>query len=93
MDEPLRQRLGVDARDGQREQIFDELVIVESVRTRIEQAASKPRAVSARSLNFIRHVRMPVHAAPCCDWPEQLALNHSIRRLGSGHAVAGTVAG
>ena len=30
----LRERLGVDARDGQREQIFDQLIIVEAFRAR-----------------------------------------------------------
>ena len=51
VDQPLGQRLGVDARDGQREQIFDQLIIVEAVAAR-RRAGACAAARDAR----LRHV-------------------------------------
>jgi hypothetical protein len=63
MQQPLGERLGVDARDGQREQIFDQLIIVEPLGARIEQTPAKPGAV-ALGIEFFRFVDARVHAAP-----------------------------
>ena len=43
----LGQRLGVAARDGEREQIFDQLVIVQRVRPALEQALAQAGAMPA----------------------------------------------
>jgi len=44
---------GVDARDGQREQIFDQLIIVKTAGTGIEQPLAQPGAMPAR-IDFVR---------------------------------------
>ena len=64
VEQPLGQRLGVDPRDGQREQIFDQLIIVETRRAGIEQPLAQARAVAARGVGFIGIAGAPVHAAP-----------------------------
>lgn len=47
VEQSLGEGFRVDAGDGQREQIFDELIIVEAARPGGEQPLAKPRAVSS----------------------------------------------
>jgi hypothetical protein len=68
VDQLLRQRLGVDARDGQRQQIFNQLVIVEALRPAVEQPLPQPGTVALARSRFIGlqgtlvHLRSPSEA-------------------------------
>jgi hypothetical protein len=52
-----------DPRDGQREQIFDQLIIVETLRTRFEQPLAQPRSVPGGIILLVA-AGVLVHAAP-----------------------------
>ena len=63
-DQLLRLRLGVAPRDGQREQIFDQLMIEQRLGAAFEQALAQPRAVARCAVGF----RVSV-ARPCMPFP------------------------
>ena len=54
-DQLLGERLGVAAGDGQREQIFDQLMIEQGVRPALEQALAQPGAVPAAVFGSVGH--------------------------------------
>ena len=53
IDQPLCERFRVDARDCERQQIFDELVVVKTCRPGVEQPLSKARAMTGALVRFI----------------------------------------
>ncbi len=61
MEQFLGQRLGVDARDCEGEEIFDQLIIVEAARAALDQPLAQPRTVAA--VANLAAVDAPVHAA------------------------------
>jgi hypothetical protein len=71
MDQALGERLGVDARYRQREQIFDELIIVKACGTRIEQALAQACAMPA-NVTVPDFADMLVHGASSRNDPSSL---------------------
>ena len=57
-DQRLGQRLGVAARDGQSEQIFDQLMVEQRLRPAFEQALAKAGAVPGRITRNCRPIRI-----------------------------------
>ena len=54
-DQLLGERLGVAPRDRQREQIFDQLMVVQCLRAALEQAFAQPCAVANAVRSLVCH--------------------------------------
>ena len=76
MQKPLGELLGIDARNGQREEIFDQLVIVKAGRPSVEKTLAQPRSVRQNSVSSAGFAGAPVHAAPSSRPSEQWRLKH-----------------
>jgi hypothetical protein len=59
VDQAPRQRLGVDARDGEGEEIFDQLMIKQRLWPAVEQAPAQAAAMSGRVTPLIGHLSLP----------------------------------
>jgi len=80
----------MDPSDREREEIFDQLIIVESLRARLEQPRAQPFPMPG-VIVCRGKIGALVHAAPSLRSSEQLLLDHRIALEGRGHAASGTV--
>jgi len=62
VQQPLRERLRIDARDRQRQQIFEQLIVVKTGRARVEQPLAQAGAVPLR-IELVQTAHARVHAA------------------------------
>jgi hypothetical protein len=90
VEQLLCEQLCSDARYGQREQIFDELIIMGTAHPGVEQPLSQPRAVAGGIIVAI-DAGVLVHATLCARLVRAWHPDHRKRRNGRGHAASGTV--
>src|SRR6185369_474644 len=87
---PLRKRLGVDAWDGQRQQIFEQLMVVKTGRAAIQQPCTQAGAMPL-CIELVQTAHTRVHAASSWRPSERRRYSTGQPGKGSGHAASGTV--